>query len=307
MLSREIKKILKKSKIMREIGWWAEINILSQVQRAKDIADANREFERRRKGKEPCTNDKKLIELKDAQKGKACIIVGNGPSLQIGDLEKIQKLGIHSFGLNKINQLYSKTSWRPTYLVVHDHRFILSGESTIDVNEYVKSVQDEKTKYVFFRRQMKKCFNQNLNKKILYFRMPLKNCKQIDPTPIKGDISIQLEDLGSVTTAAMEIAMYMGYKTIYLYGQDFKYDRYIDIDGNYVEAEGAGDYAEGIGAYSEDYKKEYHDLRKTFRGFRECDKYAREHGVRIYNATRGGNLNLFDRVNFDEIIIDVKQ
>lgn len=302
MLSRKIKRFLKKSKVLREIGWWTEVNFLSQIQEAKDIFDAKKELSRRKNGKTPTKNDQKLINLKGTRIGKACFIIGNGPSLRMEDLEKLNVSQMDSFGLNRINQLYCRTAWRPTYLVVHDHRFIISGDSTVDINEYVKSVQDDRTKYVFFRRQVKKCFNQKLNKKILYFRMPLKNCKQNDPTPIKGDISIQLEDLGSVTTAAIEIAMYMGYTTIYLYGQDFKYDKYIDIDGNYVDAKGITSYAEGITSKEELYDKGYHDLRKAFRGFRECKRYAAENGVHIYNATHGGNLDLFDRVDFDDAI-----
>ena len=31
-------------------------------------------------------------------------------------------------------------------------------------------------------------------------------------------------------------------------------------------------------------------------------QYAEAHGIRIYNATRGGALDVFERVNFDEII-----
>ena len=34
----------------------------------------------------------------------------------------------------------------------------------------------------------------------------------------------------------------------------------------------------------------------------ECArKYADMHGIKIYNATRGGNLNVFERVCFDSL------
>ena len=33
-----------------------------------------------------------------------------------------------------------------------------------------------------------------------------------------------------------------------------------------------------------------------------ADKYSREHGFRIYNATRGGFLEKFERVSLDELL-----
>lgn len=33
-----------------------------------------------------------------------------------------------------------------------------------------------------------------------------------------------------------------------------------------------------------------------------ADKYSRDHGFRIYNATRGGFLEKFERVSFDEVV-----
>ena len=31
-------------------------------------------------------------------------------------------------------------------------------------------------------------------------------------------------------------------------------------------------------------------------------EYADLHGIKIYNATRGGRLDVFDRIEFDELI-----
>ena len=38
------------------------------------------------------------------------------------------------------------------------------------------------------------------------------------------------------------------------------------------------------------------------RAYISAEKYSREHGFRIFNATRGGKLEVFERVNFDTII-----
>ena len=34
----------------------------------------------------------------------------------------------------------------------------------------------------------------------------------------------------------------------------------------------------------------------------ECaNRFAQEHGVKIYNATRGGYLEVFERINFESV------
>ena len=52
--------------------------------------------------------------LLDKFKNEDCLIVGNGPSLNKTDLEKIK---MPSIGMNKINLLFTKTTWRPDLIV----------------------------------------------------------------------------------------------------------------------------------------------------------------------------------------------
>lgn len=35
--------------------------------------------------------------------------------------------------------------------------------------------------------------------------------------------------------------------------------------------------------------------------FEKAREYADGHGIKIYNATRGGKLEVFERVNFDKL------
>ena len=34
--------------------------------------------------------------------------------------------------------------------------------------------------------------------------------------------------------------------------------------------------------------------------------YAEHHNIKIYNATRGGHLEVFERVNFDDVLKEIK-
>jgi len=63
-------------------------------------------------------NNAKLQALKDCHKGRRAIVVGNGPSLLVADLEKLKNE--ITFASNKIYMVFEETSWRPTYLTVTD-------------------------------------------------------------------------------------------------------------------------------------------------------------------------------------------
>lgn len=66
-----------------------------------------------------------LHKLAGSLKGKPLLIVGNGPSLNETPLARFED--IYSIGMNKIDMIFSKTSWRPDIivttnnLVVHQH------------------------------------------------------------------------------------------------------------------------------------------------------------------------------------------
>ena len=68
------------------------------------------------------SNQQDLGALRNKYLGKRCFIVCNGPSLNPDDLTRIHENGDISFATNKIDKIFSKTPWRPTYyLVFNEH------------------------------------------------------------------------------------------------------------------------------------------------------------------------------------------
>ena len=64
------------------------------------------------------TNNERLYALKDKHKGGRCVIVGNGPSLAIRDLDRLKdEITVAS---NRIFLAFSETEWRPTYFTMCD-------------------------------------------------------------------------------------------------------------------------------------------------------------------------------------------
>ena len=92
----------------------------------------------------------------------------------------------------------------------------------------------------------------------------------------------------------------MGIKEIYLIGVDHHFHVSMNDKGEIVVDPTAKDY------FSEAYNQDKENLyipntdRSTLT-FVAARKYADAHGIKIYNATRGGKLEVFERVGFESL------
>ena len=90
----------------------------------------------------------------------------------------------------------------------------------------------------------------------------------------------------------------MGFSEIYLLGIDH------DMRGNVGD-----DDSHFIKEYTHQSEKEKYNFRSgafelATSAYEAAKIYSEKNGFRIYNATRGGNLNVFQRVNFDRLFIE---
>ena len=86
----------------------------------------------------------------------------------------------------------------------------------------------------------------------------------------------------------IQMAVYMGFKEIYLLGCDCNYED--DPKKRYFVSHGVLDPT---------YKEAKNRMCASYS---VAKKYAEKHGIKIYNATRGGMLETFERVNLDQIL-----
>lgn len=93
----------------------------------------------------------------------------------------------------------------------------------------------------------------------------------------------------------LQVAAYMGIKEIYLIGIDHNNVGSVIDPGNHFIPDYFEDDEAGI------YKNVVADFGAMDLAYEKAERYSREHGFRIYNATRGGKLEVFERVNFDSL------
>jgi len=111
-------------------------------------------------------------------------------------------------------------------------------------------------------------------------------------TKFSEDISKKVYYGATVAYDCLQIAAYMGFKKIYLLGMDLVPYK----QGN----KSAVHYSNFYEIDSRD-KKPQMWVDKILRSYLSAKEYADVHGIQIYNATRGGYLEIFDRVDFDTL------
>ncbi len=265
-----MKQLLKKNKRIYAFA----CNLYAKLQRSKNGRKADK---------------KALRQLKGKWQGKRCFIIGSGPSLTITDLAQLQ--GEYCFGANKIFTVFDKTAWRPSFYVISDN--------DITPSMYAASAQfGPEVQYKFFPANFRDlCEGDNLNALFYNYVGCDTSGKTMPAFSVHADQYV-VEGY-SVAYVAMQLAVYMGFTEIYLLGLDFSWPIYKDCQGNIYE-----DGQVKHRFYQENNEAEeisIPNVELMENAYRQARTWCEAHGVQIYNATRGGNLNVFERVDFDTL------
>jgi hypothetical protein len=232
----------------------------------------------------------KIKKFKDIHKGERCFIVGNGPSLRIQDLEKLKNES--TFATNKIFVIFGDTSWRPTYYCIQDFQLIMSEIKSIKQNV------DIENKFIAGNPLIIK--NIHLPNWV-YFFLDIRRFYPNRPL-FSQDISKQIFEGFTVTYASIQLAVYMGFSEIYLLGIDFNYSVSIN-NNNSISVNNTKDYFSDKYMNSNEFGKgtNYPNLENSLLAYKAAKEFTEHHGIRIYNATRGGKLEVFERIDFDSL------
>lgn len=236
-------------------------------------------------------NYSSINQYHNIHKGKRCFIVATGPSLNFDDLEMLNKHNEICLSVNKIYRCYTKTKWRANYVGVTDPKIL--ADVLIDKQNGV-----EMPDKLFIGDNNIKCGNIKPIEDCEYFHL---NCEDFEPNPPRFSEDMSICSYRGCTVTydfALQMAAYMGFSEIYLLGVDHSMTGKIsDVQNHFIE-----------NYYTEKEKDESHFTASNWDGaslaYQSAENYSRKHGFRIYNATRGGKLEVFERVNFDDLFSD---
>ena len=146
-----------------------------------------------------------MLEIyKNRHLGERCVIVCNGPSLNKMDLSFLKNE--ICFGLNKIYLGFKKFHFYPKYYVAVNQKVLLQSVTEIKALTSVK----------FLSARCGDLFQQNSLTHIVDTSNP--------PARFCQDITNGLEEGGTVTYAALQVAFYLGLKDVIIIGMDHRFD-----------------------------------------------------------------------------------
>lgn len=226
-----------------------------------------------------------LRRFKNCHKGETCVVIGNGPSLRAEDLTKLHQLGIPTFACNRIHLIFPQTPWRPDYYFMSDEKL---------VEQYSDDVEDVPPERRFFP----KYFREKISKGNFYNRLD-------SLYEIEGKFSL---DAGkgvytgcTITAEMIQFAYFMGFQYIYLIGVDFSYQVTKKLDDTTYAYQGENNYF--IPGYLKPGEiADMPNVNANLLAFQAARDAIEGQGRVIKNATRGGKLEIFMRVDLDEIM-----
>ncbi len=214
--------------------------------------------------------------LKDRYKGRKCIIICNGPSLNKVDFRLLERSSFFTFGLNKINLIFPRTDLRPSVVVA--------------VNPYVIEQNA-----VFFNQTKIPLFLDSNGKRSISFRQNVVFLHAAGyKTQFALDCSMSINQGYTVTYVAMQLAFHMGFTDVALVGCDHAFS----TKGQPNMAVTSG--KEDLDHFDPNYfaggaKWQLPDLLGSELHYQAAKETYERFGRRIYNCTQGGRLEIFER------------
>jgi hypothetical protein len=233
-------------------------------------------------GSELDLSSPRLRSMRDAYRGQVAWLVGNGPSVRVEDLNRLKDRV--TFGFNRYYMSHDITELRPTFTVTGDRQMIEDfGQEIVDRSGGTVFVAHDSLPflvgdYVWVRQ--------------LNYSPPL----------FSKHPATAVTPGGSSVFVAMQIAYWLGIRRFFFYGADFKF--------SFTRQLGESDAFRSVAGDDNHFIKNYRDGKAwcppSFRNIASAFLAARvlmeSEGGFIRNVTRGGLLEIFPRMSFEEAL-----
>lgn len=226
---------------------------------------------------------KRLRQWKDRFNGQKAIILCNGPSLNKVNFDNIGKYGVFTFGLNKINLLFTKTEFRPSAIVAVNPYVISQNAEFYNKTDFPLFIDSSGHKKIQFRRNVHFIHSAAGHRKFA------------------RDCSISVVRGATVTFVAMQLAFHMGFKQVALAGCDHSFAS----KGPANEVVKSGEFDPNHFSknyFSKGVKWQLPDLLASELQYDTAKSIFEKYGKKIVNCTDGGELEIFERQSLTKFL-----
>lgn len=257
-------------------------------------------------------NKMKWSNLEGKFVGQRAFILGNGPSLNHTPLYLLKDEHVMCF--NRFGLIGERLNFSPDmYMIVDD---VVALDNKDDVKDQIT-----KSKYVFLPNinfgtgvtNFKKIFGEISNVCWLNVFVKRFSRKRLDKVMRRKGPWVLIGR--TVATSGLEILMKLGFSEIYILGVDMNYVIHKDVEkldkDTHIKSKADDDPNHFDPRYFGKGKEYHQPVQETMDimmgALKDISDYAKENGYHIYNATVGGMVECFTRVDIYNVLKDKDQ
>ncbi|MGI6259868.1 MAG: 6-hydroxymethylpterin diphosphokinase MptE-like protein [Anaerolineaceae bacterium] len=223
---------------------------------------------------------RKLAALKDTHKGERCFVIGNGPSLKNTDLSKLSN--DFTIGMNRIFLAADELGFSPDILVcVND----LVVEQSVEEFNNLKMPK-------FFSWRARKWLNMDSYTHFLY--------TTYTSPRFTTDIGGRVWEGATVTNVCLQLAYHLGFSEVILIGVDHSFATK-GTPNTTIQSEGDDPNHFSAAYFGKGFRWQLPDLETSELAYRMARKAYEADGRRILDATIGGKLDVFEKVEYESL------
>lgn len=240
------------------------------------------------------------IKYKNIHADKRCFIIGNGSSLKKQNLSPLSKeitFVMNAFWKHPI----ISSKWQPTYYCFADPLYFDGSVAWLD---FFTKLKKKIKKSIFFVPAFAKeiIIKQNI--------LPIRKTNYVSfDSSITDKKELELAgyipSVESTSQLALTAAIYMGCNPIYLLGLDHDWLAHRGCDKHFYSEEVIKNHPKvesELSKYS--YKSILESCLRLWNRYEYLKDIASARGIKIFNATDEGFLDVFERKKYEEIFTD---
>jgi len=225
-------------------------------------------------------SQRELSRFHNIHRGKRCFILGNGPSLKQTDLNLLRNE--YTFGMNRIYLLFPALGWVTSYYV---------SINTLVIEQCSQDISGlTMPRFITWRGR------RWLNGEGIYFL----DTDYTEPATFSKDIRGRIFEGSTVTYTALQIAFYMGFEEVILVGVDHSFTSK-GRPNEAVVSEGDDHNHFSAEYFGKGFKWQLPDLEASEQAYRLAKTAFEKNGRRILDATIGGKLDVFEKVEYQSL------
>lgn len=230
-------------------------------------------------------NQLELISHKDRFAGRRCFIMGNGPSLLRCDLSLLKdEVTICS---NAHYLIWDAMGYTPNYLTVEDR--LVAEDRANEFSELTCATQ-------IYPRDLSYCLKKNR------YAIYINFTRDYQPFPkFSNHFDKVVYWGGTVSMLNLQLAYYLGCREIYLIGFDHNYKVPHRVIDNVITSDREDVNHIHPNYFGKGYRWHDPNLVRMEQAYLEARRFLEGHGVSVKNATIGGKLEVFERVDYQQL------